>query len=270
MPYTFPNGSNYYLVLLDTNALSEISKDINGTRIGFIRRFPLNKYAPCFSAYNLFEIHNADRAYQSFINCFSNYPCLILHPYLTVIREEIQYYNTKKIPSIIINAFVPYGPDKSYDLASWLNGLWQNKELVLEIKKNASEYPDIASGWEKQRRKTIIYTKDFETDCLRNFLFSIHAEWILNNTVFNIEEFPGARMMLFSQYMRIHRSKKSLGANDVNDVMISSALPYLDAVITENYQAEVIKQAKSKIFQLKDIEIVTLSEIRMKVSDNND
>lgn len=46
------------------------------------------------------------------------------------------------------------------------------------------------------------------------------------------------------------------------DITISGIVPYLNAVITENYQANVYKKAKSFIPQMQSLEIYTLKDIR--------
>ncbi|WP_162307188.1 hypothetical protein [Schaedlerella arabinosiphila] len=48
------------------------------------------------------------------------------------------------------------------------------------------------------------------------------------------------------------------------DVLISSIAPYVDVVITENFQADVYKKAKKFIPQIKELEIYRLKDIRMK------
>ena len=45
--------------------------------------------------------------------------------------------------------------------------------------------------------------------------------------------------------------------------LISSNEPYDDAVITENFQADVYKKAKKLIPQIKELEIYRLKDIRM-------
>lgn len=68
--------------------------------------------------------------------------------------------------------------------------------------------------------------------------------------------------MEYSHFARIYQTKKKIKANDVMDVQISCIVPYIDAVITENYQADIYKKAKSIIPQLMDLEIYTLRDIR--------
>lgn len=155
MPYTFENGTRYKLLLLDTNALSEISKGINGSRKGFLERFSPKYYAPCFSIYNIFELYKAEVACNAFIEFFSLFPCLVLVPYQTVVREEILNYDTSISPSVVFSAFTPSGKNETYDLKLFLKRMWANRELHSEIKYNASQYPEVAAMWQQQRQSSI-------------------------------------------------------------------------------------------------------------------
>jgi hypothetical protein len=55
----------------------------------------------------------------------------------------------------------------------------------------------------------------------------------------NFEKFPALRIMSYSQFMRVHFTQKEIKPNDVMDVLISSAVPYVDTVLTENYQVDI-------------------------------
>jgi len=58
-------------------------------------------------------------------------------------------------------------------------------------------------------------------------------------------------------------TKKKVFPNDAMDVKISCIMPYMDAVITENFQANVYKKARKLIPKLNKLEIYTLKDIRM-------
>ena len=47
------------------------------------------------------------------------------------------------------------------------------------------------------------------------------------------------------------------------DTIISAIVPYMNAVITENYQANVYKTAKSFIPEMKSLELYTLKNLRI-------
>jgi len=48
------------------------------------------------------------------------------------------------------------------------------------------------------------------------------------------------------------------------DVEISGAIPYVDAVITEGFQSDVLNKAKRFIHQIRELEIYTLKDIRVR------
>ena len=79
----------------------------------------------------------------------------------------------------------------------------------------------------------------------------------------NYKKFPAARIMAFSQFHRVHSTKKIIKPNDVMDTIISAIVPHMDAVITENYQANVYKTAKNFIPEMKPLELYTLKNIRI-------
>lgn len=80
----------------------------------------------------------------------------------------------------------------------------------------------------------------------------------------DISKLPASRMMEYSQFSRIFKTQKTITPNDVMDILVSSIVPYVDAVITENFQADVYKKAKKLIPQIKDLEIYRLRDIRIK------
>lgn len=80
----------------------------------------------------------------------------------------------------------------------------------------------------------------------------------------DIKKLPASRMMEYSQFIRIYQIQKALKSNDVMDVLTSCIVPYVDAVITENFQADVYKKAKKMIPQIRDLEIYRLKDIRTK------
>lgn len=69
-------------------------------------------------------------------------------------------------------------------------------------------------------------------------------------------------MMAITKYDRVFRNRKAVNVNDVYDVLISANIPYMDAVITENHQSEMLKQSASKLKVLENIERYTLKDLK--------
>jgi len=61
----------------------------------------------------------------------------------------------------------------------------------------------------------------------------------------------------------VSAEESALIVNDAMDVIISCIVPYMDAVVTENFQANVYKKAMKLIPQLNQLEIYTLKDIRL-------
>ncbi len=78
---------------------------------------------------------------------------------------------------------------------------------------------------------------------------------------FEIKQFPSIALSEFCFHQKVHNSKKELGNNDVSDLIISSVVPYVDIVITENFQANLYKQAIGKKY-IPKIECLTLADLK--------
>lgn len=69
-------------------------------------------------------------------------------------------------------------------------------------------------------------------------------------------------MMCITKYDRIHgNSKKNVGKNDISDTIISAYVPYMDAIMTEKHQIDVVRQNISKMDTLRLIERFSMSDI---------
>ena len=74
--------------------------------------------------------------------------------------------------------------------------------------------------------------------------------------------------MLYSIYYRIYDPAlvKRAGPGEVTDIEIMSPVPYVDAVITEKFQAGILRKIKHKVKGMNDLEIFTLKDIRWEDS----
>ena len=80
MPWTSPSGNEYQLILLDTNALSEIIKHpLNEGRV-FIEKCSPKDHAPCLTIYNLIELRRKSKLFKEYVEFFSLYPSFLLKP----------------------------------------------------------------------------------------------------------------------------------------------------------------------------------------------
>ncbi|RAU92167.1 hypothetical protein [Paenibacillus sp. YN15] len=271
MPWVSKSGKAYNLVYLDTNALSEISKNQFGCQVGFMKKFPATQYAPCFSVYNLREIKQATKAYEHFIEFFSNYSFLLLVDYRTIIREEMLAYNTIYKPNIILSAFNYDDVKDQNSFRNLLSNLW-NDEFISQLEIEDQNIKNLAELWGKRRTPNINnplfssrstkFSNDYQIDNTLLLLHHLEPQWLRENMPILINKFPAARVLIFTHFKKIFQANTEVKKNDVFDVMISSVCPYIEAIVTESNQADVLKQGRKYIKELNKLSILKLREIR--------
>ena len=185
-------GKNEYkLILLDTNALREIVTNENYSGKGFLSKFFAEQrlYAPCFSIYNAVELMPYKDIYEKFLDFFSTIPCLMFFPIKLIIQEEYQ---------------------------SFFQGI------------ETSSLKSIATTWESQRNiasKQIAKLALPENMIDEKYYRFVEKETIIKDLInwgiepnrdIDLEKFPSIRIMEYSQFNRIHCTKKTIKINKVN------------------------------------------------------
>lgn len=272
----------YKLILLDTNAIREVITNTNLSGKGFFEKFFINnvKYISCFSIYNLIEIMPYADIFEKFIKFFSTIPCLMFYPIKLAIDQEYHQYCLGKkliIDNQVAQVFIPVIGNDMYNFKKFANGMKKDEKFINTIKKDIEQLKDIAKDWEEQRNSKGKLLKGMEmpNDFIdEKFYFDQEYETItkdiqnweitIGSKKIDIKEFPILRIMAYSQFNRVHLTKKEIKPNDVMDIRIGGIVPYVDAVVTENHQADIYRKAKKYILQMNQVEIYTLRDIRLE------
>lgn len=276
------NNRIYKLVFLDSNALREVSSNQYNAGQGFFKKFFLmnSNYIPCFSIYNIIELKPHVELYTMFLNVFNSIPSYMFFPLDSIIKEEYRLFISGETPQLtnkIIYAFNPFTASNS-DKISWYLEQVYNEEMINRVKQELSQFPEVLMSWEAQRLQ---YTQQLETLHLpKNFindkyyLYNEHEairkdlaqRGIKVEPSFSVHSFPSLRMIEYSHFKHVHQTKKAVKINDILDIEISGAVPYVDCVITEAFQADVYKKARNIIPSMNSLEVLTLKDIRMTES----
>lgn len=178
------------------------------------------------------------------------------------------------IDGYIANAFSSLGQKDNYNCKSFFNGIVKDLTLMDNIKNEVKMFSSIASDWENRRKKadTMLKAQHLPLNMINEKFYRTQEKDTIIKDLTNygikvpldieIFKLPASRMMEFSQFVRIYQTRKKIKPNDVMDIQISCIVPYVNAVITENFQADVYKKAKHFIPQLENLEIYTLKDIR--------
>jgi len=275
MPWTAPSGNIYKLCLLDTNVLSEILKNKKKEAVGFLEKYRPDLTVPCMTVYNYIELRRKPELFEEYLRVFSIFSNFLLKPHRLIIQEEVNnQYHTNPI-SIQIRAFSPLGPTETHDLRDFVNQLFEIPDIA-EIERNWREEEKVGiDSWLKRKSNFKVnrpaanaedaerYVKRMLLDYLESDrLFSVKKK-IESFDEISVENYPAIKTMLYSKYYRIFDPSWKPYPKEVTDTYIVAAAPYMDIVITEKYQAEILRKVQNRVPGLENLEIATLRDIRL-------
>lgn len=270
MPITLPNGSTYKLCLLDTNALSEIVKYPKNEGRGFVESFSPKEFVPCFTAYNLIELRRQSDVYNKFIEFFSVYPSLIMKPFQLILQKEVEANGRAGINEILFNVFTPLD-NKPFQLSDFIDKVFGNEEMARLEGKWIKEEQEILNYWQKTKanfipQNPIANAKDAQEfveiasiNALSHMYPKLVQESINAKDIDRLLIYPSMQVMLYGQYYRTFAPGWIPKHQEVTDVYISACAPYVDAIVTEKFQAEIYKKIQKyvgmsvRIAKLRDI-----------------
>lgn len=271
MPITLPNGSCYKLCLLDTNALSEIVKNPTIEGRGYVERFPPSEYVPCFTPYNLIELRRDTHVFARFVDFFRVYPSFLTNPFQFILDSEANVNGRTSVNEIVLYAFSSLGD--SHDFTALIDRLfsdpvinrleddWRTRDegTLDKWMRNKSNFEPINSTPNSVDAKQFVETAAVDTLC--HLHPDLAEKCIENNTLKILHSLPSLLIMLYSQYYRIFDDNWSPSDQEVTDVCISACSPYVDAVVTEKFQAEIYRKVSKQIPGM-ELEIAKLRDIR--------
>lgn len=269
-------NNDYKLLYLDTNALRAIVGNENGCGKGFFEKFfgKETKYVPCFSYANVCELRSKKEIYQNFIEFFSQISCLMFYHYRMLIQEEYKAYKENRdvvFSKEVMGVFVPKEFKQGHEFDVFINTMANCLEDLLNQEKK--DLSLIVDDWENKRDEfeKLGITKDKTREDLflacemPTVIKDLDYEKVILRKQNDYIYFPTVRMLEYSLFQRAQITKKPIKNNDVMDCMISAFTPYVDAIITEGFQANVCKKAKKHIPEMNNLEIYTLKDINREV-----
>lgn len=275
MTWISQNNNEYKLVLLDTNALSEIVENRFNSGKGFVLNFSPEAYIPVFTIYNLIEIRRDQKTYNNFLKFFSIYPCFLLKTRDMIITNEIDNYQSPENVNILFNAFTPTGINESYNLRKVIDTFFSNNEMQEIESRWREKESEILATWlinknnfePTKNRANNFDAQNYLKDAELQYLCFEYPDFVKKTLAQKVDidftYFPSLKVSLYSQYYRLYDSSWVEDPQEVTDVFIMSAAPYVDVIITEKFQANIFDKIRNLIKELSDIEVHRLSKIRL-------
>jgi hypothetical protein len=86
---------------------------------------------------------------------------------------------------------------------------------------------------------------------------------VMNGEVVDIDAFPSLKATLYTVFHKFYADRaRRPSRSDAFDIIISAATPYVEAIFTENHQAESLRKTKRLDDFIRDLHVYTLKDFR--------
>jgi hypothetical protein len=270
------NGTDYRCCLLDTNAVSEMVRRPEALGHFLTWSFSVQPFfIPCFSLFTVLELRRNAEVYRQFIARFGPLPCLLLKSHEQLLEEEIRCYpDPSAVDPYLLGFSGELGPDRN-SLANALAASfgsqsildqerhWNDgqEEIVKGISSLVANFPPEGDKYKRSEVRTFIEIAGFEQLVLRAGDFA--EKMVMNREVVDIDALPSLKATLYTIFHKFYADRaRRPSRSDAFDIIISAATPYVEAIFTENHQAESLRKTKRLDDFVRDLHVYTLKDFR--------
>ncbi|MEX2527038.1 MAG: hypothetical protein WEA09_05310 [Gemmatimonadota bacterium] len=272
-------GGEYLLCALDTNIYSELSKDPRTYFAGLRAVLGDRPWLLCFSPYSLFELRAAPAIYERFLDIFDVVPCAILKNEEQLFTAEQGVYPAWQNVDPLLFGFSSLNRPKGMNLRNLLTLVFEQDETIAREEEWPSLKVELLQNWRdlkknyppKGRWYQLHEARDFARRATLQQIACRDGAWVRElkrrGERLQWEAFPSVAMTLLTVFLRLYEPMGRTGVpQDVFDVLISTPTPYVDVVITEGMQAEIVRKAGKLFPPIQKVRVHTLQDLRQAIS----
>lgn len=239
----------------------------------FFEKINPSKYIPCFSVFTILELRQKDDVYKRFLETFSVLPCFFLKGLDQLFQDELEFYpNSNKITPILVTnpgALAPNGgkladllnftfsaPDAQENENKWNEGKKSIIDGILSLVKN---YPPKGKKFTQKEIRSFIEIAGFQQIAFRAYDFT---QQVKEGKFVMVDSFSSIKMITFTVFYKFYTDQRRPSESDAFDLIISSVLPYVEAVVTEKHQADVLKKIKQQDKFIENLEVFRLKDFQ--------
>ena len=269
------NGNDYRLVLLDTNALSEFAKQGDSFRHFLAWSSAEPMFVPCFSLFSVLEMRRRPDVYGRFKELFRVMPCMLVKSHEQLLDDEVRCYSDPSGIDPTLLGFSLLGGEgmdlsRVLDTASadeffrgrekyWNDGA---QDIVEGIASLVANFPPDGNTYRPDEVRHFVEMAGFSQVAMRQPLFAKQMVEIENEAV-GIAAFPSVKATTYAVWHKFYADRtRKWTRSDAFDIIIASALPYVDAVVTESHLAESLRKTKRLDDFIEHLTIHTLRDFR--------
>jgi hypothetical protein len=130
-------------------------------------------------------------------------------------------------------------------------------EGILSLVKN---YPPKGKKFTPKEIRFFIEIAGFQQIAFRAYNFS--QQIVKEGKYVMVDSFPSIKMSTFTVFYKFYTDQRRPLESDAFDIIITSVLPYVDAVVTEKHQAEVLKKIKQQDKFIENLEVFRLKDFQ--------
>jgi hypothetical protein len=269
------NGNDYRLVLLDTNALSEFAKQGDSFRHFLTWSGAQPMFVPCFSLFSVLEMRRRPDVYGRFKELFRVWPCMLVKSHEQLLEDEVRCYPDPSGIDPTLLGFSMLGGE-GMDLARVLDTAsedqsfrgqetyWNDgaQDIVEGIASLVANFPPDGDTYTRDEVRHFVEMAGFSQVVMRQLDFAKQMVEIENEAV-SIGAFPSVKATTYAVWHKFYADRnRRWTRSDAFDIIIASAIPYVDAVVTESHLAEGLRKTKRLDDFIDHLAIHTLRDFR--------
>ena len=265
-------GKKYKICVLDTCIISEFFKNKETIGNKIITKFLDEDYFFAYTYQSLVELMKAPDIFNDLFAYMGIMPTHIVKNHNQLFEDELnEYPNLNKISPYALN--IPMLKEAEY-YEKLRDVFYSSKSLQMfksEEKEALSILNDLLSWVEKYPSSNGKYfKKDIELwvelvtyKRIMEVKKSILTDFIQKKTsVLEQKKFLSWTMIGYVTFYKFYFKHRKPRLSDLNDILMSSSYPYVDAVIIEKDMAETLKQIKKRHNFITNLEIMTLDNFK--------
>ena len=267
----------YPICLLDTNVVSEMVKDDTGTLMRHVLRwmFAGVTMVPFFSPFTFMELRRSTPVFERFIERFAALPLGMTKGYVDLMNDERDAYPDPSSVGLVSVAFLPPPLGQNGNRLQNLPWMmdqhaerleaWHRAapEILNGMRSLVSTYPPATgSSYTPSEVRDFVFQVVFQQLTLHEGTASFTWDVVEGGVAIDTDAFPSLKAMAFTAFYKLYIDpSRKAHTSDVVDMLISAALPYVEAFITENHQAESLRKVRQHNF-LQELQVYRLRDFR--------
>jgi hypothetical protein len=142
--------------------------------------------------------------------------------------------------------------------AHWNSG---RQEIIDGMVSLVPNFPAERGAYSRVEIRTFLEIAGLSQIWLRNRGFANAMQE--SEQLIAIDAFPSLKASLYTAFHKFYVDKtRSPSRSDAFDIIISAGTPYVEAIVTENHQAEVLRKVKRLDGFIEGVKVFTLRDFR--------